>query len=36
MSDKTKFWVLFTLLILSVALLLIINTSASHVLLSGQ
>jgi len=35
MSEKTKFWVLLVLLLLSIALALILNTSFNKVLLSS-
>jgi hypothetical protein len=33
MSEKTKFWLLLALLVLSMALVVVLNTSANHVLL---
>jgi len=33
MSEKTKFWILLGLLVASVALLVVVNTSYGHVLL---
>jgi hypothetical protein len=33
MSEKTKFWILLALLLASIALLIIVNSSYSHVLL---
>lgn len=35
MSDKTRFWILLALLILSLALLYLANTALSHNLLIG-
>jgi len=35
MSEKTKFWLLLTLLVLSLALLWFVNSNLSHVL-TGQ
>jgi hypothetical protein len=34
MSDKTKFWILLGLLLLSIALAILLNTSSNQVLLS--
>jgi hypothetical protein len=34
MSDKVKFWILLALLILSLALLFLINSSYSHILIN--
>jgi len=34
MSEKTKFWILLILLLLSIALLVVLNTGYNHVLLS--
>ena len=36
MNEKTKFWILLALLVASIALLLIVNSSASHVLLTQK
>lgn len=35
MSEKTKFWILLVLLVLSIALLLYLNHGASQVLLGS-
>jgi hypothetical protein len=34
MSEKTKFWILLALLILSMALVVVLNTTSNQVLLS--
>ena len=36
MNEKMKFWILLALLVASVTLLLIVNSSASHVLLTQK
>jgi hypothetical protein len=36
MNEKTKFWILLALLILSLALAYFLNSSYSHVLLTHQ
>ena len=36
MNEKIKFWVLLTLLVLSLALAFFINSSYSHILLTHQ
>lgn len=36
MSDKAKFWLLLTLLVLSLALAFFLNSSYSHMLLTHQ
>lgn len=36
MSDKTKFWILLGLLVASIALVIVINSSYSNVLLTQK
>lgn len=36
MNEKTRFWILLALLAASLALLWIMNSSVSHVLLTGH
>lgn len=35
MSEKTKFWLLLAILILSILLLVLLNSNANKILLSG-
>lgn len=36
MSEKTKFWILLVLLVASIVLVVVVNSSYSHVLLTQQ